>query len=289
MPGESQASMQAAIGQHEHGRDPGVPAPDRYQSYAARSSTYEADRLKLLERLHDPLTVRQLEAIGVAPGWACLEAGSGAGSITRWLADTVGSQGRVEAIDLDPEMTETGGRGNVTVRRADVETGELPQEMFDLIHVRFVLMHTRDPGSVLERLYRALRPGGWLLAEDHDTLWMDLEEWPGYPGAVQEAAARVWRAQAALLERSGATLRMGRTLPRLMYRLGLEQLAGESWSPIGSAAYMEWMQMTLDMSSGPLVRAGGCTHADLDLLRTAAGTGSYQGLLTMSVRGRKTP
>lgn len=138
-------------------------------------------RLRLLEEWHDPQTFRHLDALGITRGWTCLEIGSGAGSVTRWLADRVGDQGRVEAVDLDPGITDPGGRRNVTVRKLDVEASGLPRDAFDLVHARFVLMHTTDTAAVLRRLRGALRPGGWLLAEDHDMTWLDLEEWPGYP------------------------------------------------------------------------------------------------------------
>lgn len=81
---------------------------------------------------------------------------------------------------------------------------------------------------------------------------------------------------------------MGRALPRLMAGLGLEQITGEMWAPVGAAGYAEWMRLTLEMSRDSLVRGGGCTAADLDLLAGAAGEGWYQAPLAVSVRGRKT-
>ncbi len=61
-------------------------------------------RLQMLEAVYDPLTLRHLEMVGVGPGWRCLEVGAGAGSITRALAERVGPQGRVAAVDLDPRF-----------------------------------------------------------------------------------------------------------------------------------------------------------------------------------------
>jgi hypothetical protein len=45
-------------------------------------------------------TMRQLDAIGVEPGWRCLEVGAGAGLMTRRLADRVAPTGKVIAMDL---------------------------------------------------------------------------------------------------------------------------------------------------------------------------------------------
>src|ERR1700751_1074716 len=65
------------------------------------SPDVERARLRLLEEYHDPLTVGQLDAIGVGEGWRCLDVGAGGGSVTRMLAERVGSTGSVLAVDLD--------------------------------------------------------------------------------------------------------------------------------------------------------------------------------------------
>jgi 2-polyprenyl-3-methyl-5-hydroxy-6-metoxy-1,4-benzoquinol methylase len=64
--------------------------------YIARQSAeaFERERLGLLERLADPITLRRLQSLGVGVGWRCLEVGAGHGSIVRWLARQVGPQGR---------------------------------------------------------------------------------------------------------------------------------------------------------------------------------------------------
>jgi ubiquinone/menaquinone biosynthesis C-methylase UbiE len=51
--------------------------------------------------MEDPATIEYLAKIGVAPGWHCLEIGAGAGSITEWLCQRVGSSGRVVATDIN--------------------------------------------------------------------------------------------------------------------------------------------------------------------------------------------
>ncbi len=77
----------------------------------------ERHRLGLLQEFHDPLSVRQLEAIGVGEGWRCLDAGAGGGSLTRILAERVGATGSVLAIDLDTTLLEGLASERVEVRR----------------------------------------------------------------------------------------------------------------------------------------------------------------------------
>ena len=58
-------------------------------------------RLRLIEQFNDPSTFRQLDGIGVAEGWQCLEVGAGAGSVVRRLSQRVGPAGKVVAADID--------------------------------------------------------------------------------------------------------------------------------------------------------------------------------------------
>jgi SAM-dependent methyltransferase len=44
----------------------------------------------------------------------------------------------------------------------------LPQDQFDLVYCRFLLLHLTDPASCLREMWRVLKPGGILLAEDGD-------------------------------------------------------------------------------------------------------------------------
>src|SRR5271154_7189425 len=95
-----------------------MPDDDRY-NYAENELLLESQRLHYGQAVHDPPTVECLEAIGVARGWRCLDVGAGAGSITRWLAQRVGPEGHVVALDYNTRFL-TGLPNNVTVRQADV-------------------------------------------------------------------------------------------------------------------------------------------------------------------------
>jgi SAM-dependent methyltransferase len=128
----------------------------------------ERSRLRLLEEFHDPLTAAQLDAIGVGDGWRCLDVGAGAGSVTRMLAERVGSIGAVLAVDLDTGLLEGLASDRVQVRRHDLLSEPLPEAAFDLVHARLLLMHLPSRFEILRRLTRAARPGGWVAAIDPD-------------------------------------------------------------------------------------------------------------------------
>ena len=79
----------------------------------------ELARLRLIENAFDPQTFRYLDSIGVGEGWRCLEVGSGAGSVVRWLANRVGPTGHVIAADIDPKFLGDLCEPNIEVRRCD--------------------------------------------------------------------------------------------------------------------------------------------------------------------------
>ena len=129
---------------------------------------FERERLGLLEQVCDPLTVHQLDAIGVGEGWRCLDVGAGAGSVTRLLAERVGDGGSVLAIDLDVRLLEPLAGSRVEVRRHDLLAEPLPEAAFDLVHARNLLMHLPGRLDALRRLLAAVRPGGWLAVCEPD-------------------------------------------------------------------------------------------------------------------------
>src|SRR5215813_15157631 len=132
------------------------------------ADAFERERLSLLEQTADPLSQRRLAALGIQPGWRCLEVGAGHGSIVRWLAEQVGSQGRVVATDLNPRFLTEMQLPNVEVRQHDIRTDPLEPGLYDLAHCRSVLMHLPEPHLAVKRMVEALRIGGWLLIEESD-------------------------------------------------------------------------------------------------------------------------
>jgi 2-polyprenyl-3-methyl-5-hydroxy-6-metoxy-1,4-benzoquinol methylase len=123
-------------------------------------------RLRALERIYDPASTRRLDALGVGPGWRCLEVGAGGGSITRWLCSKVGATGRVMAVDLDTRFVAEIRAANLDVARLDVTTADLPREAYDLVHARSVLSYLPQREAVLDGLVALLAPGGWLVLEE---------------------------------------------------------------------------------------------------------------------------
>jgi SAM-dependent methyltransferase len=132
------------------------------------ADAFERERLSLLEQTADPLSQRRLAALGIQPGWRCMEVGAGHGSVARWLAEQVGPQGKVVATDINPRFLTELKLPNVEVRQHDIRTDPLESATYDLAHCRAVLCHMRDPQLVVQRMVAALRLGGWLVIEEPD-------------------------------------------------------------------------------------------------------------------------
>jgi SAM-dependent methyltransferase len=182
-----------------------------------------ADRFSGLATVFDPVSVRQLTALGVGPGWQCLEVGGGGGSVARWLSEKVAPSERVVVTDLDTRHLGHLSQPNISVQQHDITTDSLPEAAFDLIHTRLVLLHLPQREQALAQMVTALKPGGWLLAEEFDALSM-----PGnlalYPG---ERYLKLEQAQQRLMRERGADASYGRRLPQRLAAHGLVNIDAE--------------------------------------------------------------
>ena len=111
-----------------------------------------------------------LERLALGPGWKCVDVGAGGGDVSVALAEVVGHTGRVYAVDSDPrtrdEVAEAASAHSQVL--AITQAGEdlrLP-EAVDLAFCRFLLLHVDDPAVVLGRMAAAVRPGGWVVAQE---------------------------------------------------------------------------------------------------------------------------
>lgn len=225
----------------------------------------QRDRLRALETLLDPGTIRHLEALEVQRGWQCLEAGAGGGSIARWLCDRVGPEGSVLATDLDTTLLLDPARPDLHVRVHDVLRDDLPEQEFDLIHARLLLAWLGEPAAALARLVAALKPGGRLLCEE-----MDFASLVPDPRLDPESRACFERVVAAhttvLAERNAFDHAYGRRLTRDVADAGLADVGSEGrvsmWH--GGQAGGRVYQLTFAQLRAPMLASGLVTEADVD-------------------------
>ena len=113
-----------------------------------------------------------LERLGVGLGWRCADVGAGGGDVSVALAEMVGRDGRVYAVDSDPLARDEVARAAAAAAHAQVialtQAGEdlsLPEEV-DLAFCRFLLLHVPDPLVVVRMMAKAVRTGGWVVAQE---------------------------------------------------------------------------------------------------------------------------
>jgi SAM-dependent methyltransferase len=196
-----------------------------YSGYLLDNGAKQAPaRFTVLSVLFDPGTIRHLQTCGVGRGWHCLEVGGGSGTIASWLADRVGPTGRVLATDIDPRFLKPIQHPNLEVRRHDIASDALPEAAFDLVHARLVLMHVPARERALARMISALKPGGWLVAEEYDSCSMP----PDPSVSPEEVRLPTQVAMLRLLEDGGVDRLYGRRLFGRLRAHGLVSMGGEA-------------------------------------------------------------
>ena len=113
-----------------------------------------------------------LDRLGLREGWRCADVGAGGGDVTVALAEIVGRDGRIYAVDSDPRARDEVAKAAAEMGQAQVlavtqaaEDLMLPEPV-DLAFCRFLLLHVVDPVRVLARMGAAARPGGWVVAQE---------------------------------------------------------------------------------------------------------------------------
>jgi SAM-dependent methyltransferase len=242
-------------------------------------------RFDALADLFNPSTFRHMHEIGLAPGWRVWEVGAGGASVPAWIAEQ--THDYVLATDIDTSWL--GGEGDgFDVRQHDIGTQPPPDDRFDLVHARLVLVHVAKRSNALSTMIKALKPGGWVLVEEADPGLQPLV-CPDEYGAEQELANRLKRAFRTLMADRGVDLSFGRTLPRLLRSSGLVDVRSDSFFPMGGAACNELERATIQQIRRQLITSDLATEIEIEdhLSHIASGSLDLATSPMVSAWGRK--
>lgn len=110
-----------------------------------------------------------IKQLALTPGMSVLDAGCGPGRLTIPVAEQLGHQGRVLAVDIQQEMLDKVRKKALDKRittidylNAPLGKGALPFETFDRALLITVLGEIPDQKAALQEIYTALKPGGIL-------------------------------------------------------------------------------------------------------------------------------
>jgi ubiquinone/menaquinone biosynthesis C-methylase UbiE len=129
-----------------------------------------ADWLERPEREQEEKPSLAIDALELKPGEAVADIGAGTGYYTRRLAQKVGTNGVVYAVDIQPEMLDiltnkmaSANIYNVKPVLGTITDPKLPAETLDLILMVDVYHEFDHPYEMTEAMVKALKPGGRLV------------------------------------------------------------------------------------------------------------------------------
>lgn len=184
-------------------------------------SQREAGRLLL--KSEADTTRHQLQLTGLTNTMHCLDAGGGAGFVTKIMSELVGSGGHVVLADASEDRLASAREytqecSNISFLQTNLEKIALDSQTMDYVFCRFVFEYLEQPDAVFEELFRLVKPGGRLVVGDLDN--NILSHYPLDPSLEGQYNQIVQ----ALINKKLWDPFMGRKLYKYFYDHGLEDV-----------------------------------------------------------------
>lgn len=235
------------------------------QEYVLGTNDAELARLGFQHQVWSTDTTACWERAGFRRGATILDVGCGPGYATFDLADLVGPEGRVVAVDVSQrfvthlqQQAAQRGVANVEARVEDLAALTQPPASVDAAFARWVMCFLPDPAAVIARVGRALRPGGTFAI-------MDYSFYEGFRVAPpSRAIERVFKVVADSFRAHGGNPNVGMDLPAHMAAAGLEVRRIRPLVRVGrpGTALWEWPRTFFQVFLPTLVAAGTLTAAE---------------------------
>jgi ubiquinone/menaquinone biosynthesis C-methylase UbiE len=187
-----------------------------------RRGKYASEGRRQVANYVDEMTEQMLADAGIRAGMRVLDIGCGPGAVSLMLSQRVGSQGHVFAVDRNPRMLDmarerarVAGVSNLTFVEGGFDVIFPEHGTLDAAVGRRVLMYQPDAPQSVAWLARAVRPGGVIAFQEHDT----VEVTDRRTGLPLHDRVRSWLRE--MLRREGANLHMGLDLYSVLTAAGL--------------------------------------------------------------------
>jgi putative heme-binding domain-containing protein len=115
-----------------------------------------------------------IKALEIAPGARVADIGAGTGYFTWRLAEQVGRQGKVIAVDIQQMMLDAAAEtvkqhhlSNVEFVLATEDDPRLPDRSLDMVFIAHSYHEFADPEAVMSRVWRSLKPDGRLVVVEY--------------------------------------------------------------------------------------------------------------------------
>jgi len=229
----------------------------------------QADELARLEFQHKVWTEQAyalFRRAGLRAGQIVLDLGCGPGFTSFELAHVVGPTGKVIARDqsaaflefLAAERTRR-GLHQIEPSEGTVESLSLAERSLDAIYARWLFCWLADPGAVLERVAKFVRPGGVIVLQEYLD-WAAMKHVPRDArfDALVGAGMRSWSDAKARID-------IAEEIPTLAARAGLEVVHFQPIARSGRPGSLEWrwIESFFETYAPKLVERGLLTAKDL--------------------------
>jgi len=224
-------------------------------------------RLRLLDEIFGPGTREFLTTVRLRRGWRVADIGCGTGLVALWIAEQVGRNGWVSAVDVSSEQLRVAKRNaamagltNISFHQASAYETGLPSASFDLVCCRFLMCHLKHPLDALREMGTLLKNGGVLTCEDCNDSSIVTDP-------PTRAYSRLVEISRALDAKRGLDSEIGLKLPRLFREAGftspnisLRQLA------ILRGPAKKFWELTLREAAPAIIEAGAAGPEELDAI-----------------------
>jgi len=205
------------------------------------------------------------DLIGVGAGSAVIDVGCGVLGVVHLLAERIGADGRVVGLDREARMVESARRlaeqHGVAVEfiEADATATGLPDNSFDLVHARTLLLNVQNPEEILAEMVRIAKLGGVVAVQEPDASAWNCD--PPHPAfdILRSAILDTYR-------RTGKDFSIGRRIARMLRDAGVHDVQVRATARVTRAGdyYQTFLLAIAGLVRDVIVQAGDLTVDEFD-------------------------